>query len=107
MYGAEFAAYDTGLGVSIDPKLTMGENIADLGGLNLGSSAYHTSLHGAPAPLSRQVSRPDRRAEYGRLVQGLPRSAGREDVHSAGGSGDHLVGGGPLPPFMLSDSHIS
>jgi putative endopeptidase len=50
-YGAEFAAYDTGLGVSINPKLTMGENIADLGGLNLGLSAYHASLHGAPAPV--------------------------------------------------------
>jgi putative endopeptidase len=50
-YGAEFAAYDTGLGVSINPKLTMGENIADLGGLNLGLDAYHASLHGRIAPV--------------------------------------------------------
>ena len=50
-YGAEFAAYDTGLGLNINPKLTMGENIADLGGLNLALDAYHDSLHGQPAPI--------------------------------------------------------
>ena len=50
-YGAEFAAYDTGLGVSVNPKLTMGENIADLGGLNLALDAYHASLHGNAAPV--------------------------------------------------------
>ena len=50
-YGAEFAAYDTGIGVSINPKLTMGENIADLGGLNLGLDAYHASLDGRQAPV--------------------------------------------------------
>ena len=50
-YGAEFSAYDTGLGLSINPKLTMGENIADLGGLNLALDAYHASLHGQPAPV--------------------------------------------------------
>jgi putative endopeptidase len=50
-YGAEFAAYDTGVGVPINPKLTMGENIADLGGLNLALDAYHASLDGKPAPV--------------------------------------------------------
>jgi putative endopeptidase len=50
-YGAEFAAYDTGVGVPIKPKLTMGENIADLGGLNLALDAYHASLNGKPAPV--------------------------------------------------------
>jgi putative endopeptidase len=50
-YGAEFAAYDTGVGVKINPALTMGENIADLGGLNLALDAYHASLDGNPAPV--------------------------------------------------------
>jgi putative endopeptidase len=127
-YGAEFAAYDTGVGVPINPKLTMGENIADLGGLNLALDAYHASLDGKPAPVIdgytgdqrvflgwaqvwRGVYRPDalkrqlasdphspdpyrarhRRAEHGRLVQGLRRPARRQALHRAGGSGEDLV----------------
>jgi putative endopeptidase len=90
-YGAEFAAYDTGLGVSINPKLTMGENIADLGGLNLALDAYHASLDGRPAPVIagytanqrvflgwaqvwRELERPD--AERQQLVTD-PHSPGR------------------------------
>jgi len=37
--------------VHVNGALTMGENIADLGGLTLALDAYHTSLHGAPAPV--------------------------------------------------------
>ena len=32
-------------------KLTMGENIADSGGINLGLDAYHAFLDGKPAPV--------------------------------------------------------
>ena len=50
-YGAQFAAMNILPGAHINPELTMGENIADLGGLTLGLEAYHQSLHGKPAPV--------------------------------------------------------
>ena len=38
-------------GEHIQGQLTMGENIGDMGGINLGLDAYHASLHGKPAPV--------------------------------------------------------
>jgi len=35
----------------INGKLTMGENIGDMGGINLALDAYHASLKGKPAPV--------------------------------------------------------
>jgi putative endopeptidase len=49
--GAQFARFEVVPGVHIDPGLTMGENIADLGGLLIALDAYHSSLHGKPAPV--------------------------------------------------------
>ena len=53
IYGAEFAAIDfpDAPGMHIKPDLTMGENIADLGGLLMALDAYHASLKGKPAPV--------------------------------------------------------
>jgi putative endopeptidase len=49
--GAEFAAFEPVPGLHINPDLTMGENIADLGGMVVALDAYHRSLAGHPAPV--------------------------------------------------------
>jgi len=50
-YGAQYDTYEPVPGAHINGKLTMGENIADLGGLLASLDAYHASLHGRPAPV--------------------------------------------------------
>jgi len=47
----QFDACEPLPGIHVNGKLTMGENIADLGGLSLALDAYHASLKGKPAPL--------------------------------------------------------
>jgi putative endopeptidase len=49
--GAQYAKFEPVPGAFIKPDLTMGENIADLGGLAMGLDAYHRSLNGNPAPV--------------------------------------------------------
>ena len=49
--GAQYSAFEPLPGAHIDGKLTMGENIADLGGLLVALDAYHASLNGKPAPI--------------------------------------------------------
>ncbi|MEO8926870.1 MAG: M13-type metalloendopeptidase, partial [Caulobacteraceae bacterium] len=47
--GAQYTAFEPLPGAHVNGGLTMGENIADLGGLLLGLDAYHLSLKGASA----------------------------------------------------------
>ncbi len=47
--GAQYSSYEPLPGVHINGDLTMGENIADLGGVNVALEAYHRSLQGKPA----------------------------------------------------------
>lgn len=51
IFGAQYDAYEPLPGVHVQGNLTMGENIADLGGLLIALDAYHLSLNGAEAPV--------------------------------------------------------
>ena len=49
--GAQYSAFEPLPGFHVNGDLTMGENIADLGGVLLALDAYHASLKGQPAPV--------------------------------------------------------
>jgi putative endopeptidase len=49
--GAQYSNYEPVLGTRINGELTMGENIADLGGVNVALEAYHRYLDGRAAPV--------------------------------------------------------
>jgi putative endopeptidase len=51
MLGEQYSAFQPIPGVPVKADLTMGENIADLGGLTLALDAYRASLKGKPAPV--------------------------------------------------------
>ena len=48
---AQYDSYEGVPGMHVNGKLTLGENIADLGGLLVTIDAYHASLGGKPAPV--------------------------------------------------------
>jgi len=49
--GAQYAGYEPVEGFPLDPELTMGENIGDIGGLAMAYHAYKLSLNGEDAPV--------------------------------------------------------
>jgi putative endopeptidase len=49
--GTQYSSYEPLPGAKVNGDLTMGENIADLGGLLLALDAYKLSLKGQPAPV--------------------------------------------------------
>lgn len=51
LFGSQYAKYEPVPGMFINPKLTMGENIADLAGVLVALDAYHASLGGKEAPV--------------------------------------------------------
>ncbi|MGQ0530763.1 MAG: M13 family metallopeptidase [Panacagrimonas sp.] len=48
---AQYDAYEPVAGYHVNGKFTLGENIADLGGLSIAHRAYHLSLDGQPPPV--------------------------------------------------------
>jgi predicted metalloendopeptidase len=48
---AQYSSFEALPGLKLNGRLTLGENIGDLGGLSVANAAYHHSLHGAPAPV--------------------------------------------------------
>jgi putative endopeptidase len=62
--GAQYEGFEILPNEHINGKLTMGENIGDMGGINLGLDAYHASLHGKPAPVLDGVTG-DQRVFFG------------------------------------------
>ena len=51
MLGKQYSGFEPLPNLHVNGDLTMGENIADLGGLTLALDAYHASLHGKKAPV--------------------------------------------------------
>jgi predicted metalloendopeptidase len=49
--GAQYSAYEPIEGFPVNPELTMGENIGDIGGLAMAYHAYKLSLNGEEAPV--------------------------------------------------------
>ena len=53
---AQYDSYSVLPGLNINGRLTLGENIGDLGGLSVANDAYHRSLHGKAAPRLADLS---------------------------------------------------
>jgi predicted metalloendopeptidase len=53
---AQYAAFEALPGLNVNGEITIGENIGDLGGLNMALHAYRLSLHGKPAPVLEGLS---------------------------------------------------
>ncbi len=57
----QFGGYQIQEGLNINGKLTLGENIADLGGLAMAYAAYQKSLEGKPRPANIDGFTPEQR----------------------------------------------
>lgn len=96
---AQYSSYDALPGLKVNGANTIGENIGDLGGLNMAYHAYHLSLKGQPAPVIDGLTGDQRfflswaqvwRTKY---REGLLRELVMSDVHSP----DYFRVNGPLP----------
>jgi putative endopeptidase len=51
VFGGQYAKFEAVPGAFLNPKLTMGENIADFAGIQVALDAYHHALDGKSAPV--------------------------------------------------------
>jgi len=95
----QFSGFEALPGLQVNGASTLGENIGDLGGLNMAYHAYHLSLHGQPAPVMGGLTGDQRfflswaqswRAKY---RDGALRQLVLSDVHSP----SNFRVNGPLP----------
>ncbi|MBV9508960.1 MAG: peptidase M13 [Caulobacteraceae bacterium] len=97
--GAQYSRFEPVPGAHVNGDLTMGENIADLGGLLIALDAYHASLGGKPAPVIGGLSG-DQRFFLGfaqiwreKIREDMARQLAVSDPHSP----DHFRVDGVLP----------
>jgi predicted metalloendopeptidase len=95
----EFSGFEALPGLKVNGANTLGENIGDLGGLNMAHEAYRLSLQGQPAPVIDGLNGDQRfflayaqvyRSKY---RDGVLRELVLSDVHSP----DYFRVNGPLP----------
>jgi predicted metalloendopeptidase len=95
----EFSAFEALPGLNVNGANTIGENIGDLGGLNMAHEAYLLSLKGQPAPVIGGLSGDQRfflawaQAWREKYRDGLLREIVLSDVHSP----SNFRVNGPLP----------
>jgi putative endopeptidase len=84
----QYSEFEALPGLKVNGAITLGENIGDLGGINMALTAYHLSLEGKPAPVIDGLSGDQRfflswaqvwRAKY---REGVLREQVMSDVHS-------------------------
>ena len=86
----QYDAYEALPGLHLNGEQTLGENIADLAGLQVSYLAYHSSLDGKPAPVIDGLSADQRfflayaQAERVKAREGALRAAVNTDVHAPG-----------------------
>ena len=95
----EFSGFEALPGLHVNGANTIGENIGDLGGLNMAHEAYRISLKGAPAPVIDGLSGDQRfflawaQAWREKYRDGMLREIVLSDVHSP----SNFRVNGPLP----------
>jgi len=88
MLASQYSAFEPLPGLHVNGELTLGENIADLGGLAVALDAYRASLQGEPSPVLNRLSGDQRvflgwaQAWRGKVTDDFVRKQVVSDPHS-------------------------